>query len=194
MPSKEREYREQGLDKFEAKEYIVEGYASTWDSYELFDGISERIDSKAFDQSDFTDCVFNYNHAGRVFARTRNGSLQVMPDEHGLKIRADLSRTPAARDMWEDIAAGNIDQMSFAFIVEDDEFEKATRTRIVKRIGKVYDVSAVSLPANPGTNISARSYCDGVIAAEQAERLAVEERERQKQKIRILAMKGVSAK
>jgi len=64
--------------------------------------------------------------------------------------------------------------MSFAFTVEEDEYDRKTHTRKIHRIGKVYDVSAVSTPANPTTDIavvSARDYFNGVIEMEQAERL-----------------------
>ena len=78
--------------------------------------------------------------------------------------------------------------MSFAFSVAEDHYDKATHTRIIDRIAKVFDVSPVSFPANPGTelSISTRDYFDGVIEAERAERLEREKRERQKQKRKIL--------
>ncbi|MEE1278663.1 MAG: HK97 family phage prohead protease, partial [Acutalibacteraceae bacterium] len=72
--------------------------------------------------------------------------------------------------------------------VAEDHFDRATHTRVIDRIAKVFDVSPVSFPANPNTelSVSTRSYFDGVIEAERAERLAREERERQIQRIRIL--------
>ena len=70
----------------------------------------------------------------------------------------------------------------------EDHYDKATHTRIIDRIAKVYDVSPVVFPANPTTelSVSTRDYFNGVIEAEKAERLEEEKRERQKQKIRIL--------
>ncbi len=172
-----REKREAG----EEPDYKVRGHASTFEPYLLWsDGqteVYEKIDPHAFDEADMSDVIFLYNHDGMVYARQKNGSLEISTDDHGLLVEADLSGTQAARDMYEAIDSGLIDQMSFAFTVKDDELDRETHTRIIHRIGKVYDVSAVSIPANPGTDIaavSARSYFDGVIEAERAERLARE--------------------
>lgn len=186
----EREYRSVPLSDFEIRageqdtpEYRVEGYASTFDEYVLYsmDGVDykEKIDPKAFDGADMSDVVFLYNHDGKVFARQKNGTLSLSVDGHGLKVSADLSKTKEARDMFEDIATGMVDQMSFAFTVTEDAYNKDTHTRTINKIGKVYDVSAVSIPANPGTDISAvsaRDYFNGVIEAEKAERLERENR------------------
>lgn len=177
-----REYRSFKLEKREANEneeqnYIVRGYASTFEPYVLFesDGIkySEQIDAKAFDEADMSDVIFLYNHEGMVFARQKNGTLTLSTDEHGLLAEADLSSTQQSRDLFDAINAGLVDQMSFAFTVEDDEYDQKSHTRTIHRIGKVYDVSAVSIPANPGTDIgvASRDYFNGVIEAEKAERL-----------------------
>ena len=196
----DREYRTMELRALpseveEEKKYIVEGYASTFEPYVLLsmDGIDykEQIEPTAFDDADLSDVVFRVDHEGRVYARTSAGTVEVWHDEHGLGQRADLSRTAAARELFADIEAGNYPKMSFAFrVAEDgDVYDKKTHTRIIKRIEKVFDVSPVSFPANPGTelSVSTRDYFDGVIEMERAERLAAEQRERQKQKIRILS-------
>lgn len=177
------------------KAYMVEGYASTFEPYALFtqDGVtySERIEPTAFDEADMSDVVFRLEHEGRVYARSKAGTVEVWHDEHGLGQRTDLSRTNQAREVFEDIAAGNYPQMSFAFSVAEDgdSYDKKTHTRTIHKIAKVFDVSPVSFPANPGTNlsVSTRSYFDGVIEMERAERLAEEKRNKQKQRIRILA-------
>jgi len=193
----DREYRSMELRVFpseEEKSYRVEGYASTFDSYVLLsrDGVdySERIDPTAFDEADMTDVVFRVDHQGPVYARTSAGSVELSVDEHGLHNVTDLSRTARSRDLFDDIAAGNYPQMSFAFTVAEggDEYDKATHTRIIHRVAKVFDISPVSFPANPNTelSVSTRDYFDGVIEAEKAERLEAEQRERQKQRIRIL--------
>lgn len=186
----EREYRT--AERFEAQEdeYIVNGYASTFEPYVLYsDGeteVREQIDPHAFDAADMADVIMQYDHEGRVFARTSNDTLQLAVDEHGLKVRADLSRTEGARQLYEEIKSGMITQMSFAFTISEDEYNKKERLRTVKRIRKLYDVSAVSIPANPGTEIAARSFFDGVIKEERAERLAAEDRE---QKIKMLKLR-----
>ena len=192
-----REYRSMELRMVPVEDgaepsFFVEGYASTFQPYVLMtvDDIaySERIEPTAFDEADMSDVVFRVDHQGPVYARTSAGTVQVWTDEHGLAQRTNLGKTQRARDLYADIAAGNYPQMSFAFSVAEDHYDKATHTRIIDRIAKVYDVSPVVFPANPTTelSVSTRDYFNGVIEAEKAERLEREERERQKQKIKIL--------
>ena len=168
-------------DLEENRQYIVEGYASTFEPYTLWtteDGveIKEQIEPDAFAETDFSDVVFRIDHEGPVFARTSNGLVSLDVDEHGLKTRIDLSKTEKARGIFEDIEAGMYPQMSFAFTVEREAWDRETHTRHVEKIGKLYDVSAVSFPANPGTEIgvSLRDRINGEIEAETAERLEAE--------------------
>ena len=190
---KNRETREMELRILKSEDspsYQVEGYASTFDPYVLMtiDGkdYSERIDPKAFDDADLSDVVFRVDHEGPVYARTSAGTVSLDVDNHGLHNVTDLSRTQRSRDLYEDIAAGNYQKMSFAFTVAEDHYERSTRTRVIDRIEKVFDISAVSFPANPTTFLSARDYFDGVIEAERAERLEAERRERQRRRIELL--------
>lgn len=189
MPSIEREFRnmrpleivrsEEGTEE----QYQVRGYATTFDEeYELYnDGeiiLMESIAPEAFRDTDMRDVVFQYNHEGRVLARTKNETLKLTTDEHGLLVDADLSKTSAARSLFEDIDARLIDQMSFAFVVstverttvEDTEARTYTVHRRITGIKKLYDVSAVDFPANPNTEISARSIIDGEIEMLKTER------------------------
>ena len=168
-------------DLEENRQYIVEGYASTFEPYTLLtteDGveIKEQISPDAFEETDVSDVVFRVDHEGAVFARTSNGLISLEVDEHGLKTRIDLSKTEKARGIFEDIEAGMYPQMSFAFTVEREAWDRETHTRHVEKIGKLYDVSAVSFPANPGTEIgvSLRDRINGEIEAETAERLEAE--------------------
>ncbi len=193
MPSKDREYRNMELRiSGEPDDYMVEGYASTFDSYVLYrDGdtdYSERIEPTAFDDADMSDVVFRVDHTGPVYARSSAGTVELWVDDHGLGQKTDLSRTQRARDVYADIKAGNYPQMSFAFTVAEDHYDKATHTRIIDRIAKVFDVSPVVFPANPNTelSVSTRAYFDGVIEMEKAERLEAEKREKQRQRIKIL--------
>lgn len=159
---------------------IVDGYASTYEPYVLFSDKTtdycERIEPDAFDEADISDVIFLYNHQGMVYARVKNSTLKLTVDKKGLHVWADLGSTEESRKMFEAIESGLVDEMSFAFTVEEDEYEeeKGKITRVVKRVAKVYDVSAVSIPANPDTNIeavSARSAFDGEIERRKAERL-----------------------
>lgn len=200
MPYKpaQREYRAivlplqtQETNKRIDTDYYVEGYATTFDEpyllYEI-DGIKyyEKIDRNALEGADISDVIMQYDHQGKVLARLSNGTLGIEPTEKGLFIYADLSKSQEARELYEEIKNGLVTKMSWAFTVADEEYDKETRTRIIKRIKKVYDVSAVSIPANDGTIISARSFIDGVIEKEQQELL-----ERRKRKIKLLIDMGV---
>ena len=191
----EREYRNMELrisEPAEEQSYNVEGYASTFEPYKMFEdeGVDyyERIEPTAFEDADMSDTVFRVDHTGPVYARTSAGTVELWVDEHGLGTRADLSKTQRAKDLYADIAAGNYPKMSFAFVVSEDHYDRETHTRVIDRIAKVFDVSPVSFPANPTTelNVSTRDWFNGVIEAERAERLERERREAQKQKIRIL--------
>lgn len=193
MPIKaEREYRSmelRSLKQGEEKNYVVDGYATTFDEpYELYrDGkyvVMEQVDRHAFDDTYMEDTIFQYDHSGMVYARTRNNTLKLETNDHGLKVTADLGSTEASRGVWDAIDKGLIDRMSFAFTVTGDSYEQEEQengdiilTRTIKKIGRLYDVSAVSFPANEGTSISARTkeLCDGEIAKFEAERLHAQE-------------------
>lgn len=193
MPFKtDREYRAlaaplsvQAATKRIDTEYYVEGYATTFDKpyllYEFEDGTKfyERIDAHALDGADMSDVIMQYDHEGRVFARNRNNTLSLMVDSAGLKITAELGGTDIGRQLYQEIKGGYTDKMSFAFAVAEDKREtlrdhetgKVTVVRTITKIKKLYDVSAVSIPANGMTSISARRFADGVIGQIKAERL-----------------------
>lgn len=142
---------------------LVEGYAATFDQptvlYE-FDGMEykEVIDTMALAQADMSDVIFNYNHGGKVMARTRNKTLELRTDMNGLYIRARLDGTDEGRKLYEEIKGGYIDKMSFAFMIAEDSYDRDTRTRTIRKIKKIYDVSAVDIPAYDTTSIAARSF------------------------------------
>jgi HK97 family phage prohead protease len=181
---KDREYRNllaplntRATEKLIDTNYYVDGYATTFNKpyllYEFEDGTKyyEMIDRNALDGADMSDVIMQYDHEGRVFARQSNKSLIITPDDLGLHIAADLGRTDLARGLYQDIDAGMITKMSWAFVVLEDSFDRLTRTRTILRVKKVYDVSAVSIPANNDTEISARSYASRSYEAEQREQL-----------------------
>jgi HK97 family phage prohead protease len=161
-------------------EYLFEGYATTFDApyliYEDRDGDKyyEVISREALAGADMSDVIMQYNHEGRVFARTSNGTLTLAPDSHGLRTSGDLSRSAAAKELHAEIKAGLITRMSWCFTVAEDKYDRETHTRTITKIKKVYDVSAVSIPANDDTIITARGYVDGVtdmLRRESAERI-----------------------
>ena len=185
--AEEREYRTMTMTVRESGsdgKMIVEGYATTFNQpYTLYDWrdykVVEQIAPTAFAECDMADVIMQYNHEGRVFARNKNGTLTLSVDAIGLKITADLSGTDIGRQLYQEIKGGYTDKMSFGFAVAEDqrasivdhESGKETVTRTITKIKKLYDVSAVSIPANDMTSISARRFSDGVIAKIKAERL-----------------------
>lgn len=207
-----RQYRNIDVSSFERRseddgEKTVTGYATTFNQpYELyrdaFDGmvyiVREQVDPEAFKDTEMSDVIMQYDHEGRVFARTSNKTLELDPDEHGLHIRANLGGTELGRQLFEEIEGGYTTKMSFGFRVGKDKRERTeeqdsetgvttiTILRTILEISKLYDVSAVSLPANDATSISARNFGEGVIEEVKKEILDRENRERQKKRIKIL--------
>ena len=193
-----REYRAMTMEirdgENDETSMIVEGYATTFNqSYTLYDAadykVIEQIDTHAFDGCDMSDVIMQYDHEGRVFARNKNGTLTLTVDSIGLKITANLGGTEIGRQLYQEIKGGYTDKMSFTFVVAEDkretlrdhEADKVTVVRTITKIKKLYDVSAVSIPANGMTSISARRFADGVIEQIKAERL-----ERAKKKLKLL--------
>ncbi|MBR2684341.1 MAG: HK97 family phage prohead protease [Atopobiaceae bacterium] len=178
-------------------ECYVEGYATTFeDPYTLFedrDGWKyvEIIDRHALDGADLSDVIFQYDHEGRVYARNTNNTLYFEPNDHGLFIAADLSKTAKARSMFEDIQVGNVTRMSWAFVpaeeVYTEDLEKKVFTTRITRVSKVYDVSCVSYPADPNTEISARRLVNGEIEARRQRESLQRELDRKRRELALKA-------
>lgn len=210
MPMKnDREYRDFNISALpqneEGAEKIVRGYASTFgNAYTLYSDneyeLREIMSADAFRDADLTDVILQYNHEGRVFARVSNGTLSVQADDVGLAIEANLGGTELGRQLYEEIDGGYTDKMSIGFKVDREadvwtrqEIDRKTiETRTINRITKLYDVSAVSIPANDATSISVRALVDGEIEKLRAERLEAEriEGERRRAEARAKALMG----
>lgn len=185
----DREYRSMtmSIEERDDDKKIVTGYATTFDDPYLLwtdDDVEvwEVVDRNAFANTDMDDVIMQYDHQGRVFARKRNNTLEINPDDKGLFIRADLGGTDIGRELYQEIEGGYTDRMSFGFTVKDQrrdieerENGKTKVTRFVLSVGKLFDVSAVSLPANPNTSIISARFLDGVIEEVRAERLKAQE-------------------
>ncbi len=204
MKTSEREYRDIDIRGMELRtlddgQMVVEGYAAKWNEYLLYeeDGyrIYEQFDRHAFDKCDRSDIIMQLNHEGRVYARGGNNTLIVEPDDIGLKVTAYLGGTAEGRKIFEEIKGGYLTKMSHGFrkktdkreVIEDHETGAIEAHRTILEVAKEYDVSVVSLPANDATEISARSFSEGVIAEVKQERLAVEAQRRKKEQIAIMA-------
>ena len=190
------QYRDMMLDIDDEAEKRVTGYATTFNEpYTLYEDtdvvFKEQVDSNAFNGADLSDVIMQYDHRGRVFARIRNNTLALRTDSKGLFVSANLGGTEIGRQLYEEIRGGYTDKMSFAFTVSVDNVERYEENnrrvylRTITQINKVYDVSAVSIPANDGTSISARSFVDGILAEEQREALQKVETEQRRKRLQL---------
>lgn len=178
MMTKDREYRAFEFETNE-DEMIVEGKAIAFEQRTKlysFEGIDffEVIDRSALDGAEMQDVVFVINHEGTPAARTRNRTLALTKTDDGLYVRADLSKSSIGPGLHKDIKNGLIDRMSFSFTIREHEYDKATHTTRIKKIGRLFDVSAVNFPAYEQTEISARDFFKA-----EAERELMEVRTRQ---------------
>lgn len=198
----DREYRDMTMEirtaeneEVPEERKVVTGYASTFNEpYTLYEDegwrFNEVVDARAFDNTDMSDVIMQYDHEGRVFARMSNNTLTVIPNEKGLLIEADLGGTELGRQLFEEIRGGYTNKMSFGFTVDGEEIRdmkdadgKDLTVRTITSVRKLYDVSAVSLPANDATSISVRSLTDGEIERIRAERLEAEALELRRRKL-----------
>lgn len=196
---KDRQYRAMALatptteekkNKFDSDCY-VEGYATTYEPYFLCrDGerdIFEEFLPGCFNGCDMSDVIFQFDHAGRVYARISNNTLTAEPDNIGLFICGDLSKSSGARGMYEDINAGLVTKMSWGFMpdLKTLEIVEAGNKVTIRhhRILKIYDVSAVSIPANDNTEIQARNFANGAIGDFMKE---IQKRKNHIRKIKLL--------
>ena len=178
-------------------ECYVEGYATTFDDpytlFEDYDGWKyvEIIDRHALDECDMSDVIFQYDHEGRVYARNTNNTLYLEPNDHGLFIAADLSKTSLARQMHEDISVGNVTRMSWAFIPSEETYTEDRENKVfttrITRVKKMFDVSAVSMPADPNTEISARHLVNGEIEARRLRESQQRELDRKRKEVALKA-------
>lgn len=118
----------------------------------------EIIDRRALDGADMRDVVLRYNHQGRVLARTKNNSLKLQIDDHGLRIEARMDGSDEAKAFFQEVKSGLLDKMSFAFQVKEDSWDRETNTRRIIAIECLRDVSLVDFPAYEQTQVSVRSF------------------------------------
>lgn len=164
-------------------DHYVDGYAALYEPYVLYydldnNPVYERFEPGCFDECDMSDIIMQYDHEGKVLARNSNGSLVVEADSTGLFFAADLSRTEAARNLYDEVKAGMVTKMSWRFRCGNYYFDKDTRTIVHLTVKKIYDVSAVSIPANDDTEINARAWADGEIAQVARREAEIDERRR----------------
>jgi hypothetical protein len=134
----------------------ISGYAAMFDDVTDLGYFNERIARGAFDGVMEDDVRLLINHAGVPLARTTNGTLDLEVDDNGLRYTARLADTTEGRDLYKLIKRGDISQSSFAFTIEDEEWDRKQNLRTIKRMGSLLDVSPVTYPAYPTTTVAAR--------------------------------------
>lgn len=171
------------------QELYVEGYAAMFNSPTVLwtsgdTEYKEQIASDAFIDCKMDDVIFNYNHSGKVMARTRNKTLQLNIDNKGLFIRARLDGTEEGRKLYDEISKGYIDRMSFRFVIGQEAYDYENHMWTILRIKKLYDVSAVDIPAYDDTLIEARK-ADADAVARQRQQSVDTELLRQRLKLKL---------
>ena len=160
----------------------------------------EVIERGALDETDLKDVRLLVNHnvdmipLARSRNNTDNSTMQLMPDENGLGIRADLDteNNADAKSLFSAVSRGDIDGMSFMFTVERDSWDDPDSehpTRHILSIRRVFEVSAVNFPAYSRTSIQARGLSDALDSAKESlesERKRLHEIERRKKKIKLM--------
>lgn len=148
---------------------VIEGHAAVFgQAYDMYGCWEETIARGAFDNTDFSDVLFSINHdLSRIpLARSRNNNanstLRLTVDDQGLGTRAvlDTENNTEAKALYSSVGRGDVSGMSYIFKIRKDEWtglDSDYPKRTITDIARVYEVSAVSFPANPGTDISARS-------------------------------------
>ena len=205
ISEKEMQFRDFRLTNIETRkseegkdQLVVEGIACNFDTETVlyksqYYECREKIASGVFDNCDMTDVIFNYNYCGRVYARTRNNSLTLSVESDGLHMRAILMPEDNGHaELYRDIQSGLIDKMSFAFHVNESSYEYIERAdeptieiRTITEIDKLYDVSAVDIPAYDTTSISARRAFDAERERRAAESRKLEEEIAQKRSVAL---------
>ena len=189
---KEKEIRKLDIqfraEENEENKLEIKGYAAVYESPETY-SYTEVIAKGAFDESDMSDVVLRYNHndSFMVLARTRNKSLNLSVDDKGLFMDATLQDDITEhKNIYNAIKSGLIDKQSFAFTVEEDDYDYETDTRTIKKIGKVFDVSVVDQPFYNDTDVSLASKNDDFMARREELRKKYEEEQEEKARLEQL--------
>lgn len=135
------------------------GYAAVFNQDSVDMGFIERIKpgafAKALKKSDVR-ALFNHD-SNFVLGRQSAGTLKLKEDSKGLYIEIDPPGATWATDLRESIRRGDIDQMSFGFTVASGGERWEGNTRVLTEIDQLFDVSPVTFPAYPTTEIQSRS-------------------------------------
>lgn len=146
------------LETVQNNDDVVEGYALKFGTLsEKLGNFVETIDKRALEGVDLSDVRMFLNHdSSKLLARTASNTLTLTVDDIGLKFRAMLPNTSDGRDALELVKRGDLNQCSFGFTVAKDAWGKHqdTNLRSIQKIGKLFEISLVSIPAYKDTDVS----------------------------------------
>lgn len=156
-----RTYTVQDVEARQSEDGVMRlsGYAAVFNDASVPLPFKERIAPGAFRKtlSEAPDVRLLINHEGLPLARTKNGTLSLTEDDRGLRFDADLADTQEARDIYTLVQRGDVDQMSFAFRVIRQNWNKDRSERTLTEVSLADgDVSVVTYPAYPTTTVEAR--------------------------------------
>ena len=142
--------------------YVIEGVAALVNKDNDMGWYIERIEQGAFDERLNDDVRFLYNHdANMILARTKSGTGELFLDDSGnLNYRYVTPNRTYAKDLADAIRSGDIDQSSYAFTIDLEDWETredGREVRTIKKYKRLYDVSPVTYPADPDTSVAKRS-------------------------------------
>jgi len=141
---------------------FIEGYALKYNTWsEDLGGFKETISPDALNETDLTDVRCLVDHIpSQIIGRTTAGTLKLTKDEIGLKYHCELPNTNYAKDLYENMRLGNINQCSFGCMLSEDgdemRFDKNNNIyqRTLKNISQLTDVSVVTYPAYKDTDVA----------------------------------------
>ncbi len=147
------EKREFRMEEVEREGRTIRGYAAVYNSdSEWMGGFYEQIERGAFDDvmNDDTRAYFNHDES-LLLGRVSSGTLRIGTDARGLYYEVDLPNTSYANDLIELMKRGDVNQSSFAFLIDRDRWEErdGKTYRIIEKVSRLLDVSPVSQPAYP---------------------------------------------
>lgn len=148
-----KEQREFRMESAEQNGNTIRGYAAIYNSdSEWMGGFYEQIATGAFDGVMDNDVRAYFNHdENLLLGRVSSGTLRISTDKRGLFYEVDLPNTTYANDLAELMKRGDVNQSSFAFLIEKDRWEQrdGVTYRIIEKVSRLLDVSPVSQPAYP---------------------------------------------
>jgi len=144
----------------------ISGYAVKWEMKSHTMGYWRRF-KEQFKKGAFAESITQddqralWSHdTSQVLGRTKNGTLRLFEDEVGLRFELDLPNTTLGNDAYETIKRGDVDGVSFGFMMVKEEWDESDPDNIVRSISKakLFEISPVAFPAYPDSQVSARNH------------------------------------